>query len=136
KVVLINAAWGLGENVVQGAVDPDEYQVFKPLLSDLKLSPIVEKKLGEKGIKMIYGSGDKPTRNVPTSKAERAKFVLSDPEILLLARWAATIEEHYRCPMDMEWARDGITGEMFIVQARPETVQSRREAGMLKAYKI
>ncbi len=74
KVVLINAAWGLGENVVQGAVDPDEYQVFKPLLGKTKLTPIIEKKLGEKAIKMIYARGDKPTRNVPTSKAERARF--------------------------------------------------------------
>ena len=128
KVVLINAAWGLGENVVQGAVDPDEYQVFKPLLANKKLSPIIEKKRGEKAIKMIYAEGEKPTRNVPTSKAERAAFVLADAEILELARWAVTIEEHYGCPMDMEWAKDGETGEMFIVQARPETVQSRAPA--------
>ena len=136
KVVLINAAWGLGENVVQGAVDPDEYQVYKPLLADTKLSPIVEKKLGEKAIKMIYAAGDKPTRNVPTSKAERARFVLADDEILLLARWATAIEKHYGCPMDMEWAKDGESGEMFIVQARPETVQSRRDQSTLKSYKI
>jgi pyruvate, water dikinase len=136
KVVLINAAWGLGENVVQGAVDPDEYQVFKPLLANKKLSPIIEKKRGEKAIKMIYASGDTPTRNVPTSKAERAAWVLSDPEILELARWAATIEKHYGCPMDMEWAKDGETGENFIVQARPETVQSRRDAGAFRRYRL
>ncbi len=136
KVVLINAAWGLGENVVQGAVDPDEYVVFKPLLADPALTPIVEKTIGEKAIKMIYAQGDKPTRNVPTSKAERAACVLSDAEILNLARWAVTIEQHYGCPMDMEWARDGETGEMFIVQARPETVQSRREAGAFRTYSI
>jgi len=136
KVVLINAAWGLGENVVQGAVDPDEYQVFKPLLSNKKLSPIIEKKRGEKSIKMIYAKGDTPTRNVPTSKAERAAFVLSDAEILELARWAATIEKHYGCPMDMEWAKDGETGEMFIVQARPETVQSRRSADAFRRYRL
>ena len=136
KVVLINAAWGLGENVVQGAVDPDEYQIFKPLLADGKYAPIVEKKLGEKAVKMIYATGDKPTRNVPTSRAERASFVLADDEILLLARWAATIETHYGCPMDMEWAKDGQTNEMFIVQARPETVQSRRDASTLKSYSI
>ena len=136
KVVLINAAWGLGENVVQGAVDPDEYQVFKPLLASKKLSPIIEKKCGEKAIKMIYASGDQPTRNVPTSKAERAAFVLSDAEILELARWAATIEKHYGCPMDMEWAKDGETGENFIVQARPETVQSRRDAGVFRRYRL
>jgi pyruvate,water dikinase len=86
KVVLVNAAWGLGENVVQGAVDPDEYQVFKPLLSQLSLVPIIEKKLGEKAQKMVYAEdGDRPTRNVPTSKAERAAFVLNDEDILRLA---------------------------------------------------
>ena len=136
KVVLINAAWGLGENVVQGAVDPDEYQVFKPLLGNAALTPITAKTRGEKAIKMIYSTGEQPTRNVPTSKAERAAFVLDDGEILTLARWATTIETHYGCPMDMEWARDGETREMFIVQARPETVQSRRAAGALKSYKI
>jgi pyruvate, water dikinase len=137
RVVLINAAWGLGENVVQGAVDPDEYEVFKPLLTDPSLSPIIEKKRGEKARKMIYASGDAhPTRNVPTSKAERAAFVLDDQEILALARWACVIEAHYGQPMDMEWAKDGESGEIFIVQARPETVQSRREAGALKTYRI
>ncbi|HVY50727.1 MAG TPA: phosphoenolpyruvate synthase [Devosia sp.] len=136
KVVLINAAWGLGENVVQGAVDPDEYVVFKPLLSGSGLSPIIEKTCGEKAIKMVYARGDKPTRNVPTSKAERGAFVLSEPEILTLARWAVTIERHYGRPMDMEWARDGESGEMFIVQARPETVQSRRAEGSMRSYAI
>lgn len=137
KVVLINAAWGLGENVVQGTVDPDEYQVFKPFLSDPSLSPIIERRRGEKARKLIYASGgERSTANVPTSKAERAAFVLTDPEILALARWACAIERHYGQPMDMEWAKDGESGELFIVQARPETVQSRREAGALKTYRI
>lgn len=138
KLVLINAAWGLGENVVQGTVDPDEYEVFKPFLFNPALTPIVEKKLGGKSQKMIYGApGDeKPTRNVPTSKAERAQFVLDDADILQLARWAATIEAHYGRPMDMEWAKDGDSGELFIVQARPETVQSRRGASALRSYTI
>ncbi|HEV7437306.1 MAG TPA: phosphoenolpyruvate synthase, partial [Pseudorhizobium sp.] len=136
KVVLINAAWGLGENVVQGTVDPDEYQVFKPLLGDPLLSPIIARKRGAKAIKMIYGTQDQPTRNVPTSKAERAALVLSDDEILTLARWAVTIERHYGCAMDMEWARDGDTGRLFIVQARPETVQSSRGAAVFKSYRI
>ena len=135
-VVVIDAAWGLGENVVQGAVDPDEYQVFKPLLDDNGLVPIIEKKCGAKALKMIYASGETPTRNVPTSKAERAAFVLNDAEILTLARWAAAIEKHYGCPMDMEWARDGGTGEIFIVQARPETVQSRPGATTFRSYAI
>jgi pyruvate, water dikinase len=137
KVVLINAAWGLGENVVQGAVDPDEFQVFKPLLSQPALIPIIEKKLGEKAQKMIYTKdGDRPTRNVPTSKAERAAFVLDDQDILTLARWACVIEDHYGRPMDMEWAKDGETGEIFIVQARPETVQSAKQASAFKSYRI
>jgi pyruvate,water dikinase len=137
KTVLINAAWGLGENVVQGAVDPDEYQVFKPLLSDAALTPIIEKKRGDKARKLIYATdGDQPTRNVPTSKAERAAFVLSDPEILSLARWACVIEDHYGQPMDMEWAKDGEGSALYVVQARPETVQSRREASDLKTYRI
>ena len=137
KVVLISAAWGLGENVVQGAVNPDEYAVFKPLLSDPGLRPIVEKRLGAKEHKMIHAeAGGAATRNVPTSKAERAAFVLSDDEILALARQAVAIERHYGQPMDMEWAKDGETGEIFIVQARPETVQSRVKAGELRSYRI
>ena len=129
RVVLINAAWGLGENVVQGTVDPDEYQVFKPLLDDAALTPIIEKKLRREGAQDgLRDRASAPTRNVPTSRAERASFVLSDAEILTLRRWAGAIEEHYGCPMDMEWAKDGETGELYIVQARPETVQARRSA--------
>jgi pyruvate,water dikinase len=137
KVVLINAAWGLGENVVQGAVDPDEYVIFKPLLADAALTPIVEKKCGEKAKKMTYApAGEHPTKNVPTSKVERAAFVLADDDILQLARWGVVIEQHYGRPMDMEWAKDGESGEVFIVQARPETVQSRRAPGAFRSYRI
>lgn len=137
KVVLINAAWGLGENVVQGAVDPDEYQVYKPFLSKPGLVPILAKSLGAKEKKMVYARSDtSPTRNVPTSRAERESFVLSDAEILELARFACTIEDHYGQPMDMEWARDGENGKLYIVQARPETVQSRSDAGALKSYSL
>ena len=137
KVVLINAAWGLGENVVQGAVTPDEYEVFKPLLGNPALKPIVEKTCGAKEIKMIYaGAAGGETKNVPTSKAERQAYVLSDEEILNLARQAATIEAHYGQPMDMEWAKDGETGRLYIVQARPETVQSRIDVSALKTYTI
>jgi pyruvate, water dikinase len=135
-VVVIDAAFGLGENVVQGAVDPDEYQVFKPLLSNPACTPVIHKKRGEKKIKMIHGSGATPTRNVSTSKAERAAFVLSDAEILKLASWAVTIENHYGCAMDMEWAKDGETEEMYIVQARPETVQSQRDVTAYRSYRI
>jgi pyruvate, water dikinase len=138
KVVVIDAAWGLGETVVQGTVEPDEYQVFKPLLAQEGVLPIVEKRRGAKEHKMIYAreGGGGSTRTVPTSKAERAAFVLSDDEIVRLARWACVIEEHYGFPMDIEWAKDGDTGAMFIVQARPETVQSRREAGAYRSYSV
>ena len=137
KVAVIDAAWGLGETVVQGLVDPDEYQVFKPLLHDATLAPIVEKRLGGKAMKMVYAhGGDSPTQSVPTSKAERASFVLSDEEILTLGRWACIIEGHYARPMDIEWARDGETGRLYIVQARPETVQSRKVAGAFHTFRV
>ena len=137
RVVLINAAWGLGENVVQGTIDPDEYQVFKPLLADAALKPIVHKRCGGKALKMIYAEeGERSTRNIPTSLVERSAYVLADAEILQLARSACTIERHYGCPMDIEWAKDGRSGELFVVQGRPETVQSRREAGFQRTYKI
>lgn len=136
KVVVINAAWGLGESVVQGTVDPDEFQVFKPLLGDEALTPILEKKLGGKAHKMIYASGDASTRNVPTSIVEQESFVLDDAEIKCLARWACTIESHYGCAMDIEWAKDGENGALYIVQARPETVQSRKSAETLKSYRL
>ena len=137
KVVLINAAWGLGENVVQGTVNPDEYQVYKPFLDRPALTPILEKALGEKERKMIYSKVDGgSTRNVPTSRAEREAFVLSDAEILDLARQACVIEAHYGMPMDIEWARDGETRLIYIVQARPETVQSRADLGAIRSYSI
>ncbi|KAF9733802.1 hypothetical protein PMIN03_011745 [Paraphaeosphaeria minitans] len=136
KIVLINAAWGLGENIVQGAVNPDEYQVFKPFLYRAGVAPIIEKTLGAKEKKLIYSKGDSCTRNVPTSKAERSLLVLEDFEILQLARWACTIERHYGCPMDIEWAKDGITNQLFVVQARPETVHSARKVGTFEEYSI
>jgi pyruvate,water dikinase len=137
KVVLINAAWGLGENVVQGTVTPDEYQVFKPLLENRALAPILDKKIGSKDRKLIYaGAAGGETRNVPTSKAERARAVLEDNEILELARQACIIERHYGQPMDIEWARDGKTGLIYIVQARPETVRSRAGGGSFMSYEV
>lgn len=137
KVVLISAAWGLGENVVQGTVDPDEYEVFKPLLGDPACTPVIGKTLGGKACKLIYARDENaPTRNVPTSKAERATFVLADRDILALAKWACAIEAHYGQPMDIEWAKDGVSGELFVVQARPETVQSRRESSAIKTYRL
>ena len=137
RVVLINAAWGLGESVVAGTVDPDEYQVFKPLLADPALAPVISKELGGKQTKVVYGdAGGDPTRTAATSPAERTGFVLADAEILQLARWATVIEDHYGRAMDIEWAKDGRRGEMFIVQARPETVQVRRQAATLRSYRL
>ncbi len=137
RVVLINAAFGLGESVVQGTVDPDEYQAFKPLLEDPSFRPIIHKRRGEKVQKLIYTSGsEQSTRNVATSLAERSSFVLTDEEILHLARMAIAIERHYGRPMDIEWAKDGRTAELFIVQARPETVQSRKTASLEPSYRI
>jgi pyruvate,water dikinase len=134
-VIIINAAWGLGENVVQGAVTPDQYTVFKPLLDDDSVRPIIEKKLGSKEKKMIYAvGGTEPVKNIETSIDERWAMALNDDEILQLARWAHTIELHYDRPMDIEWAKDGQTGKLFIVQARPETVQSQVRGNTLKNY--
>ena len=137
RAAVINAAWGLGETVVQGTVDPDKYVVFKPLLTDARLRPIIEKTLGGKDRKMVYASGGSArTLTVETTQRERRSHVLSDDEILSLGRWAVAVEAHYGRAMDMEWAKDGETGELYIVQARPETVQSVREAGMLKTYRL
>ncbi|MEH1815952.1 MAG: phosphoenolpyruvate synthase [Nostoc sp.] len=138
---LITAAYGLGENVVQGSVNPDEYYVFKPTLKT-GFRPIIDKKLGSKELKMIYDDGSKFTKNVSVSPSERGKFALSDEEILQLASWACLIEDHYSqvhgifTPMDIEWAKDGITNQLFIVQARPETVQSQKTGNVLRSYRL
>ncbi len=139
---LINASYGLGENVVQGAVNPDEYIVFKPTLAR-GYRPILDKRLGSKEIKMVYDlGGSKLTKNVPTSPSERIQYAINDEEILRLAKWACQIEDHYSnvrgvyTPMDIEWAKDGVTGDLFIVQARPETVQSQKANNVLQVYKL
>ena len=137
RIVLINAAWGLGETVVQGVVDPDEYHVFKPLLTDLHRKPILKRKRGEKAVKMIYGEGSgAPTVTIETSPKEQCALVLDDDEILQLSRWAVAIENHYGCAMDMEWAKDGLTGDIYVVQARPETVQAMTRAGVIRNYTL
>ncbi len=137
KTVLITAAWGLGETVVQGMVDPDEYQVFKPLLADASLKPFIGRTLGGKAQKLVYATrGKAPCKLVATRREERLNYVLNDDEVLQLARWACAIEKHYGQPMDIEWAKDGESGALFIVQARPETVQSRKKAGALKSYAL
>jgi pyruvate,water dikinase len=142
NAALITAAYGLGENVVQGAVNPDEYLVFKPTLKD-GFRPILEKRLGNKRIKMVYDVGSsRLTKNVWVPDSEQEKFCISDDEILQLANWAVLIEDHYSkvrgiyTPMDIEWAKDGLTGELFVVQARPETVQSQKSSNVLKTYQL
>lgn len=140
--VLINASYGLGENVVQGSVNPDEYYVFKPTLMQ-GYRPILNKRLGTKEFKLIYDvGGSKMVKNVPVPPDDRARFAMTDEDILTLARWACIIEDHYQAkrgaasPMDMEWAKDGVTGELFVVQARPETVQSRRDLDVIETYRV
>jgi len=137
-VVMITAAYGLGENVVQGAVNPDEFLVFKNTLKGDR-RPIIRRQLGSKALKMIYskdGVTGQATRNVSVRQADRNRFALSDDEVLELARFAIRIEEHYARPMDIEWAKDGNSGELFIVQARPETVQSNIDRSKQLTYRL
>ncbi len=129
--VYITGAYGLGENVVQGAVNPDQFYVFKPTLKK-GFKPILEKKIGSKEKRMVYD--EKGTKQEKVSEEDKRKFVIDDDEILKLAKWACIIEDHYQKPMDIEWAKDGNTGELFIVQARPETVHSQKDAAMLHTY--
>ena len=136
-VIVINGAWGLGENVVKGVVNPDEYRVFKPLLNKDHFIPVIQRNLGTKAHKMIYKTkGKNKTENIKTTDKERVSFVLNEQEIILLSRWAVAIEKHYKRPMDIEWAKDGRTDDMYIVQARPETVESQKEASSFSSYKL
>lgn len=123
-VVLISGIWGLGENIVQGSINPDEYYVFKPALKKGVKQPIISRKLGSKEKTMVYDESGNGTVNLDTENSKREAYVLSDEEVITLAGWSALIEDHYGRPMDIEWAKDGILNELFIVQARPETVQS------------
>jgi pyruvate,water dikinase len=131
SAVYITGAYGLGENVVQGAVNPDQFYVFKPTLKK-GFKPIVEKKIGTKEKRMIYSESG--TQQQMVSEEDKKRFVISDDEILKLANWACIIEDHYKKPMDIEWAKDGQTGELFIVQARPETVHSQKDVAVLQTY--
>jgi pyruvate,water dikinase len=136
RVVVISAAWGLGETVVKGLVDPDRTTVFKPLLDVDGVAPIVERSLGVKQRKMVLAPGEQRTRIVATLRSERLRHVLSEEEALQLARWACRIEDHYGCPMDIEWARDGLNGELFILQARPETVHAATGKSQFETYRL
>ena len=134
--VLINAIYGLGEYIVQGMVNPDEYYVFKPTLKK-GFKPIISKTVGLKSKKLVYDAKAKSNvKNMPVAKSDQTRFALSDKEILQLATWAAQIEDHYKKPMDMEWAKDGRSGKLFIVQARPETVRSQDDPNTLIEYEI
>jgi pyruvate,water dikinase len=139
-VVYLTSIYGLGENIVQGAVNPDEFLIFKPTLEEGYKS-IISKKVGSKNIKMVYDeNGCKLTKNIPVSKKDQEKFSINDKEIIQLSKWAVIIEKHYskkhkkHTPMDMEWAKDGISGELFIVQARPETVVANKNLNVLENY--
>jgi len=131
NAVLINSIYGLGENMVQGRVNPDEYYVFKPTQA------IISRAIGQKAIKMVYDlKGRQPVKNVPVSPADRLKPSISDRQVLQLAKWAMLIEEHYKRPMDIEWALDGRTNELYIIQARPETVESVKDWRVLERYRL
>ena len=136
-VVFITAAYGLGENVVQGAVDPDEFYVHKPTFAKGHRC-VLRRSLGAKKIKMVYSDGRtrEPIRNVATANSERSHFCIADEDALTLADYAVKIEQHYGRPMDMEWAKDGLDGRLYIVQARPETVASQRSGHVLEQYQL
>ncbi len=135
-IIHISGVWGLGENIVQGTVTPDEFFVFKPTLI-LGKNAVIQKKLGEKAKTMIYGADETNSIiNIPTPKEKQEQFVLSDEEVIKIANWALIIENHYQKPMDIEWAKDGITNDLFIIQARPETVHSQKNSLLIKEYKL
>lgn len=133
NVVLINSSWGLGENVVKGRVIPDQFFVFKPTLRQ-GFKPIIGKNLGTKKLKMVYAKNTKTIVNLKTNIKDRLKYSLNDNEVLLLAQWAQEIESYYKKPMDIEWAKDGLDGKLYIVQARPETVHAERNGKILEEY--
>ncbi|PKV50618.1 phosphoenolpyruvate synthase [Aquimarina sp. MAR_2010_214] len=136
-IIHLSGVWGLGENIVQGTINPDEFYVFKPTLQQGK-NAIVQKKLGDKEKTMVYSESNRhsSTMNIDTKVSKQQQFVLSDNEIITLAQWALVIEEHYKKPMDIEWAKDGITNELFITQARPETVHHSKKTTVLIEYKL
>jgi pyruvate,water dikinase len=143
KVVLISGAWGLGENVVQGTINTDEFLVYKPFLDKVK-NPIIAHKLGSKIKTMVYSklNTDEITKpedaliNIDTTEIKRNEYVLTDEEIIRLSKWACIIQEHYKCNMDIEWAKDGQNGKLYIVQARPETVHSNKKNSDYKQYTL
>ena len=137
NVIVLSGVWGLGENIVQGTVNPDEFYVFKPSLEKDKY-PIIQRKMGDKKLTMVYANKqkDRTIVNTKTSKEKQQQFILNDEEIIKLANWAKLIEDHYQKPMDIEWAIDGITNQLFVTQARPETVHQTRNKSIHIEYKL
>jgi pyruvate,water dikinase len=138
KAIYITGAWGLGENVVQGAVSPDEFWVFKPTLEQGK-NALISRKKGAKEHTMVFddtGTSGKPVKNIDTPLHKRSTWILSDAEIMQLAKWSLEIEKHYKCAMDIEWGKDGLNNKIYILQARPETVHSKKEHGKFFTYKL
>ncbi len=141
NVVLVTSSYGLGENIVQGKIVPDEFYVHKTMLAQ-GFEPILRKKLGAKRLKLVYNEADHSQANIATPQKDQDRFSLSDPDLLQLARWGVAIEDHYSrkrgvdTPMDIEWTRDGLTGQLFIVQARPETVHSQKTTGLIREYRL
>ncbi|MBU0975316.1 phosphoenolpyruvate synthase, partial [Patescibacteria group bacterium] len=136
NVILINSAWGLGENIVKGRITPDEFYVFKPTLNT-KFNPIISKELGSKKERMIYSlEGNETTKNTPVSRSDQDRFSLEEKEITQLAKWGLEIENHYKMPMDIEWAKDGKENKMYIVQARPETVHAQKKSNVYEEYHL
>jgi len=137
NIIHLSGVWGLGENIVQGTINPDEFYIFKPTL-ELGKNAIIEKKLGNKALTMIYAqsNGHSATINIPTEKLKQEQFVLKDEEVTQLAKWALAIERHYGKPMDIEWAKDGITQELFIIQARPETVHYSQNKNSVTSFQL
>jgi pyruvate,water dikinase len=138
KAIYITGAWGLGENVVQGAVTPDEFWVFKPTL-ELGKNALISRKKGAKEHTMVFdetGTSGKPIKNIDTPLHKRSTWILSDAEVLQLAKWSLEIEKHYKCAMDIEWGKDGLNDKIYILQARPETVHSQKEYGKVFTYKL
>jgi pyruvate,water dikinase len=137
NVIVLSGVWGLGENMVQGTVNPDEFYVFKPALLQNKY-PIIQKRMGDKKLTMVYSEtpNQSGTKNEKTLLKKQKQYVLSDEEIITLAKWAKIIEEHYQRPMDIEWAKDGISNTLFITQARPETVHQTKNKNIYTEYKL
>ncbi|QQX76173.1 MULTISPECIES: phosphoenolpyruvate synthase [Aequorivita] len=137
NIIHLSGVWGLGENIVQGTINPDEFYVFKPTL-ELGKQAIIEKKLGSKALTLIYAQseGHSATMNIPTPQQKQEQYVLKDSEVTQLAKWALAIERHYGKPMDIEWAKDGITQELYIIQARPETVHSPNGKNIVSTFSL